>query len=115
MISRLSRRSVLVALTVHSPTDYRTRPDPSCSGSPDDVDHEVQRVGPLDAGLGGALRPVAVLRRDREDHLGADVLADQGAVPALDHLAGPDLELCGRTLVEVLVERLAALVDLSEV
>src|SRR3982751_850853 len=98
MISRLSRRSVLDAVTLGSGRTCRI----SCSGGPDDVDHEVQGVGALDTRVRRALLAVAVLRRDRQQHLAADVPADQGLVPALDHRTGPYLERCRRVAAEVL-------------
>src|SRR4051794_7393391 len=111
MMSRLSRRSVFDAVTLVSGRTCRS----SCSGGPHDVDHEVQRVGALDTGLGVALLPVPVLRRDREQDLTADVLADECLVPTLDHAAGADLEGRGGVSAEVLVERLLAVVHLAEV
>src|SRR5215217_6676079 len=109
MISRLSRRSVLDALTFGSGRTCRT----SCSGGPDDVDNEVQGVGALDTHVRRAFLAVAVLGRDREQHLAADLLADQGLVPALDHRTGPDLERGRGVTAEVLVERLLAVVYLG--
>src|SRR3954454_24534379 len=115
MISRLSRRSVLDALlTCGLIEDSVTTWPPWWSGGPEDVDHEVQRVGALDAGGRSPLRAVAVRGRDRDEDLAADLLADQGLVPALDDAAHPDRER-GEVLAEVLVERLLAAVDLAEV
>src|SRR4051794_41104856 len=109
MISRLSRRSlfllvVLVMLLIL----------PDGSGCSQDVDHEVQRVGPLDAGLGVAGLAVALGRRDREHDPAADLDADQGLVPARDDLADADGERRG-ALAVALVERLLGVVDLAEV
>src|SRR5215213_1851528 len=111
MISRLSRRSVLDALTFGSGTTCRT----SCSGGPDDVDHEVEGVGALDACIRGARLAVAVLWRDRHQYLATDMLADQCVVPALDHRTCADLEGGRGVAAEGLVERLLAVVHLAEV
>src|SRR6478609_2663394 len=97
MMSRLSRRSVFDALLACGLTgDSVTTWPPWCSGGAEDVDHEVQRVGALDARGGLALRPVALLRGDREDQAAAHLLADEGLVPPGDHLAGADAEAGGR-------------------
>src|SRR3954468_3458041 len=115
MISRLSRRSVLDALlTCGIIEDSVTTWPPWWSGGPEDVDHEVQRVGALDAGGRLSLRAVAVLGRDRDDDLAADLLSDQGLVPALHDMAHADGER-REVLAEVLVERLLPAVDLAQV
>src|SRR6476659_6131865 len=112
MISRLSRRSVFDALLTWGLTgDSVTTWSPWCSGGAEDVDHEVQRVGALDPGVGLALLAVALLRRDREDHPAAHLLTDERLVPPGDHGAGADGE-GGRRLRVALVERLLAVVDL---
>ena len=80
---------------------------------PEDVDHEVQRVGALDARLGVAPAAVAVGRRDREDHPAADLAADERLVPARDDLPTPIANDAG-VLAVALVEGLRA-VDLAEV
>src|SRR5436190_21683816 len=90
----------------------------SCSGGPDDVDHEVQRVGALDPGLGVARLAVPVLRRDLHDDPAPDALAHEPLDPAGDDAtarAGRELEARRRVAVEVLVEGLLALVHLTEV
>src|SRR6478736_4601983 len=115
MMSRLSSRSVLDALlTCGLIGDSVTTWPPWWSGGPEDVDHEVERVGALDAGGRLALRAVTVLGRDRDHHPRADRLADEGLVPALDDTADADRE-GGRGLAVVLVERLRGLVDLAQV
>src|SRR3954451_20349449 len=115
MMSRLSRRSVFDALlTCGLIGDSVTTWPPWCSGGAEDVDHEVQRVGALDAGARLALLAVALVGRDREDHPAAHLLADERLVPAGDHRTGPDAE-GRRGLAVALVERLLALVDLAEV
>src|SRR3954470_16705522 len=109
MMSRLSRRSVFDALlTCGLIGDSVTTWTPWCSGGAEDVDHEVQRVGALDARGRLALLAVALLRRDREDHAAAHLLADECLVPAGDHRAGADRE-AGRLLAVALVEGLLAL------
>src|SRR6478672_3878997 len=115
MMSRLSRRSVLDALLVCGLIgDSVTTWPPWCSGGAEDVDHEVQRVGALDAGGRLALLAVALLGRDREDQAATHLLADEGLVPPGDHLAGPD-PAAGGGLGVALVERLLALVYLAAV
>src|SRR3954454_10354962 len=115
MMSRLSRRSVFDALlTCGLIGDSATTWAPWWSGGPEDVDHEVQRVGALDAGGRLALGAVAVLRRDRDHDAAADLLAHQGLVPALDDAAHPDRERREVT-AEVLIEGLLAAVHLAEV
>src|SRR6478736_8980149 len=108
MISRLSSRSLFrpVAACGSARSDVRsdvlsiTPPSgPSLlesSARSQDVDHEVQRVGPLDAGVLVALVAVAEVRRDGEHHPAADGTAYERLVPALHDRADPDLE--GRRL-----------------
>src|SRR6476620_2414450 len=113
MMSRLSSRSLLraaIALMLSSSPSV-------CCGSAgrEDVDDEVERVGALDAGLRLALAAVALLRRDGQQHPAADLLADEGLVPAGDDLAGADAERGGGALAVALVEGLLAAVDLTQV
>src|ERR1700722_17074710 len=54
----------------------------------DDVDHEHQAVGALDARVGIPGRAVAFSRRDRDPHPAAYGLYLQALVPARDHLLG---------------------------
>src|SRR5690348_6913244 len=105
MMSRLSRRSVLVALTCDTPCGSGGACRSSCSGGPDDVDHEVQRVGALDARLGVAGLAVAVGRRDRDEDLAADALTGERLHPAGDDSpgAGDEPEARGVRAAEVLV------------
>src|SRR6478736_5217591 len=109
MISRFSRRSLFLPVVLLMLLIL-----PDGSGCSQDVDHEVQRVGALDAGLVVALLAVAVGRGDREDHPAADRRADQSLVPAGHDLAHTDGEGGGLSAV-ALVEGLLALVDLAEV
>src|SRR5215472_7530960 len=54
----------------------------------DDVHHEDQGVGALNARLWAALLPVAVRGRDYQQDAAADGLAREALVPSKDHLAG---------------------------
>jgi 2-polyprenyl-6-methoxyphenol hydroxylase-like FAD-dependent oxidoreductase len=56
----------------------------------EDVDHEDQGVGALDAYLRGPGGAVTLGRRDDKQHAAADGLADKAGVPALDDLALAD-------------------------
>src|SRR3954468_24032683 len=105
MINKLSRRSLFLPVMLLMLLIL-----PDGSGCSQDVDHEVQRVGALDAGLRVALRAITVGRGDREDHPAADRGADEGLVPARDDLTDADRER-GRRLAVALVEGLLALVD----
>src|SRR3954463_9232026 len=108
MINRFRSRSDFLAPVLMPPIL------PDRSGCGQDVDHEVQRVGALDARLGVAGRAVPLGRRDREDHPAADGRADQRLVPAGDDLADTDAER-RRLPAVALVEGLGGLVDLAEV
>src|SRR3954454_14693285 len=107
MMSRLSSRSLFATAMLLILADR--------SGRGEDVDHEVQRVGPLDARLGVALGAVPVGRRDGEDHPAAHGRAHEGLVPAGDDLAGADREGGGLALAVALVEGLLRAVLLAEV
>src|SRR5690606_19662878 len=61
------------------------------SAGVEDVDDEDERRAAGD-GVARALVAVAELRRDDEEDLAADGLADDAGVPALDELPGPGLE-----------------------
>src|SRR5215207_4641178 len=123
MMSRLSSRSLflLVAACVSIVTLSPSSGHPARkSGRPgsargQDVDHEVERVGALDARLLVALLAVAEVRRDREQDAAADGPAHEGLVPALDHGADADLERRGGAAREAGVERCLALVHLAQV
>src|SRR5659263_658502 len=86
----------------------RTAPGGALSADVQDVDDEHEGVVSADARLRDAARAVAVLRRDREQHPGADLLADEPVVPAPDDHAHPDRE--GQRLAAVVrvVEDMAA-------
>src|SRR5437868_6817826 len=109
MISRFRRRSLYLPVVLLMLPIL-----PDGSGCSQDVDHEVQRVGALDACLGVALGAVALRRRDHQDHPATDLRADQGLVPAADDLPDADRER-RRRLAVALVERLLGGVDLAQV
>src|SRR3954447_11364176 len=65
---------------------------PERSEGVEDVDDEDQRVGAADPGAGLARAAVALVRREDQEDLRTDRLADQAPVPPGQHLAGPDRE-----------------------
>src|SRR6476661_9172430 len=81
-ISRSARGCAMPA-----PLPLVDRPARDSAGA-EDVDHEEQRVGALDAGGLVALLAVAVGRRDLEDHARAHGAPDEPLVPALDDATG---------------------------
>src|SRR5258708_15782796 len=72
----------------------------------EDVHDEYQRVGALDAALRVAGLSVAVRRGNHQQDPAADLLADEGLVPAGDDAAGADREAGRGALREGRVEDL---------
>ena len=74
------------------------------SAGRDDVDDEYECVAAADAGRRHALAAIAILRRNRHDQTGADVVAGNGLIPAANHLADADAEACRLVAGEARIE-----------